>query len=86
MTFLTANNQRNIIPTTHFVTPCMTQSFHCPSSHMPHVTPPGFEPRPPAPLASILTTRSGFPRSSYMKFQWSGFPGQFLKLFLCFKS
>ena len=57
MTFLTANNQINLIPTTHFVTPCMTQSFYCPSSPMPHVTPPGVEPGPPAPLASILTTR-----------------------------
>ncbi len=56
MTFLTANNQINSIPTTHYVTPCMTQSFHCPSSPMPHVTPPGFEPGPPVPLASILTT------------------------------
>ncbi len=57
MTFLTANNQINSNPTTLFVTPCFTQSFHCPYSPIPHVTPPGFEPGPPAPLASILTSR-----------------------------
>ncbi len=57
MAFLTGNNQINSNPTTHFVTTCLTQSFHCPSSPMPHVTPPGFEPGPPAPLACILTTR-----------------------------
>ncbi len=33
-----------------FVTPCMTHSFHSPCSPMPHVTQPGFEPRPPASL------------------------------------
>ncbi len=53
MTLLTANNQRNLIPATHFC-----HSMHDPqSSPMPHVTPPGFEPRPPARLPSILTTR-----------------------------
>ncbi len=53
MTLLTANIQRNSV----WLTPYMTHSFWSHSSSMSHVTPPVFEPRPPAPLASILTTR-----------------------------
>ena len=54
MTFLTANNSDY----SHtFITSSMTHRFHSNSSTMPHGTPPGFEPGPPAPEASILTTR-----------------------------
>ncbi len=68
MTFLTANNKRIQTISHTFITSSITHSFHSHSSSMPHGTPPGFEPKPPAPEASILTTRpwltckNGFPK------------------------
>ncbi len=68
MTFLTANNQKIQFVLYTFVTTHMAYSFHSHFSSMPHVTPPGFKPGPPAPLASTLTTRPwlvcnyGFPK------------------------
>jgi hypothetical protein len=50
--FHTGNNATGI-PLNGFT----VYSFHSHSITMPHGTPPGFEPRPPAPEASILTTR-----------------------------
>ncbi len=57
MAILTTVNQRNLPPSIHFCQISMTHSFYSPSSSIPHVTPPEFEPRPPAPEASTLTTR-----------------------------
>ncbi len=57
MAFLTANNKEIQSILYNFVTSSMTHSCHSHSSTKPHGTPPGFEPGPPAPEASILTTR-----------------------------